>query len=113
MFDPRTLPNGDLTFNLACFFWYAAMLADVVVTRIGIWGHGQVESNRLMAWFTDKAHPFRTFLDAGVLRPALVLPFLTFASWSGYVDKSHSYLPFGLAAATVTLPIRNWLKLKK
>lgn len=113
MFDPRTLPNGDFTFNLACFFWYSAMVADVAVTRLAIWNHGAVESNGLLRWFTDKAHPFRTFLDGGVLRPAIVLAFLIACSEGGFVDKAHAYLPFCLAAATAILPIRNLLKLKK
>lgn len=113
MFDPRTLPNGDMTFNLAALLWYAAMLTDVLVTRWGIWYHGFQEGNNLMKWFTDKNHAFRTFLDGGVLRPAIVLAFLAASGWAGCVDKAHSWLPFSLAAATFVWPIKNYLKIRK
>jgi hypothetical protein len=111
MFDPRTLPNGDFTFNFAAVLWYVAMLLDVYVTRWGIWYYGQTEGNKLMAWFTKNA--FRTFLDGGILRPAIVLAFLAASGYAGAVDKAHSYLPFGLAAATMIWPIKNYLKIRK
>jgi hypothetical protein len=112
MFDPRTLPNGDFTFNFAAFLWYAAMLTDVLVTRWGIWYYGFSEGNKLMAWFTDKNHTIRTFLDAGVIRPALVLAFLSASAWAGCVDKAHSWLPFSLAAATFVWPVKNYLAIR-
>jgi hypothetical protein len=113
MFDPRTLPNGDFTYNFAAVLWYVAMLTDVFVTRWGIWYYGQTEGNKLMKWFTEKAHPFRTFLDAGVLRPAIVLAFLAASGYAGVVDAAHSWLPFACAAGTMTFPVRNYLKIRK
>src|SRR5256885_1096066 len=112
MFDPRTLPNGDPTFNLATLLWYVAMLADVLVTRWGIWYYGFQEGNKLMRWFTGKTHTFRTFLDGGILRPAVVLAFLAASGWAGVVDKAHSWLPFGLAVATAIWPVKNYLKIR-
>jgi hypothetical protein len=111
MFDPRTLPNGNLTFNLATVLWYVAMLTDVFVTRWGIWYYGQAEGNRLVRWMTKNA--FGTFVDAGLFRPAIIAAFLAASGWAGCVDKAHSYLPFGLAAATMIWPIKNYLKIRK
>src|SRR5260370_18084293 len=109
MFDPRTLPNGNVPFNLAACLWYVAMLTDVLVTRWGIWYYGESEGNRVMRWFTKNA--FRTFLDGGVLRPAIVLAFLAASGWAGCVDTAHSWLPFSLAAGTLVWPIKNYLKI--
>ncbi len=113
MFDPRTLPGGDFYFNLACMLWYAAMAIDCVITRWALWYYGGQERNKIMRWFTDKNHIFRTFLDGAVLRPAIMFSFLSICQWGGFVDKAHSYLPFVLAAATSYFPIKNYLAIRK
>ncbi len=110
MFDPRTLPNGDFAYNFATVLWYAVMLADVFVTRWGIWYYGFVEANKLMKWLT--ANTFRTFLDAGILRPAAVLAFLAVSGWAGVVDRAHSWVPFGLVGITAIWPVKNYLKIR-
>jgi hypothetical protein len=112
MFDPRTLPDGDLTYNLAVFLWYGMMLADCLVTRMGIWWYGLAEGNAIMKWFTDKNHTIRTFLDAGIIRPVLAMAFLSASSAAGIVDKAHSWLPFGLVALTAVQVVLNLLKIR-
>ncbi len=112
-FDPRTLPGKDFTFSLACMLWYGALLADCLTTRWGIWYSGFSEGNKIMKWFTDKNHVFRTFIDGGLLRPGIVFAFLQACQWGGFMDKAHAYLPIVLAVATAVLPIRNYLKIRK
>lgn len=99
-------------FDLAAFIWYVVMLADVFVTRWGIWYSGLQEGNKLMRWFTDKNHVFRTFLDGGILRPAVILAFLAASRWAGAEDNAHSWLPFELAGATAIWPVKNYLKIR-
>jgi hypothetical protein len=112
-FDPRTLPGKDFTFSLACMLWYGALLADCLTTRWGVWYSGLSEGNKIMKWFTDKNHVFRTFLDGAVIRPAVVFSFLSVCQWGGFVDKAHSYLPFGLAAATFYFAVKNFMAIRK
>jgi hypothetical protein len=98
---------------------WCAGIGDDLVTRIGIWYHGETEGNRLYRklmplslykWWFDGAAG--AFADAAVRFVLSIL--LVVASKSiGYADNAHSYLPFGLAGGIGALVIRNWLKIRK
>lgn len=112
-FDPRTLPNGDFWPSFGLFMFYAAMLADCIVTRYGIWVKGYKEANKLMAWFTDRAHVWRTFVDGAVLRPAVTFGVGSLFSWGGIFDNAHAWATLLFSAPVAVLVVRNLLKLRK
>jgi hypothetical protein len=98
---------------------WCASVADVLVTRAGIWYHGETEANGLfrkilpLPWFKflfnggDGA-----FVDCAV-RFVLCILLLVSSQSIGCADNAHSYLPFGIAAGITGLVVRNWLLIRK
>jgi len=113
MFDPRTLPNGDLYPNLGLLFVYAGLLADCITTRYGIWVKGLAEGNRLMSWLTDKSHVFRTWLDGGIIRPALTFLLYGILAKGGVFDNAHAWLVFLFGVPGWLMTILNLIKIRK
>lgn len=111
MFDPRTLPGGDFWPNAGLMFLYASLLADCAVTRYGIWVRGFKEANPLMRWFTKGA--LQTFVDGGLVRPAITIVAEEVLSHLGVFDNAHAWIPFVLSLPVLLVVGRNLLKLKK
>ncbi len=115
MFDTG---NDSVWFAVAIMALWVASIADVLVTRLGIWYHGMTEGNPLfrkllpLSWFKFLFNGGAgAFTDAAV-RFLLCCLFLGVTQSIGYADNAHSYLPFGMAAGIAGLVLRNWLSIR-
>lgn len=101
---------GDFWISVAFVLLYAAALADIFVTRWGVWYKGLKEANPLAKWFTRNA--YTTFLD-GVLKLVLLCVLAKSLEHLGYARDKYFWMPLGLAAVPLFNAFRNFLLLRK
>jgi hypothetical protein len=111
MFDPRTLPDPGFWTDLSWVGLWVALLADMLITRWGVWNYGFVEKNPLIRnkyWDLTK-NAGLSFLD-GCLRLGLVCGLLAASDHFG-VDRW--YLPVLCSAGSLFGVVHNLILIRR
>lgn len=110
MFDPRTLPNGDLGPALGLFVSFGGWLADTFISLIGIWYHGFTEKNRFMVRWLKK--PWLVWVHcAGLV--VLLYGLYSLLVWGGLYNDSHAWVAFTFGAPSWYYFVKNYLFIRK
>jgi|SRR5277367_6231102 len=108
MFDPRTLPNGDFWPNLGLFVAYAGLLLDTVVAYIG-----SAKGKATKTVWIGPVSPFGAFLNAGIIRTALIFAAAAVLGKLGVMNNAHAYVEWLLAVPGFASAVHNFIILQK
>lgn len=115
MFDPRTLPGGNVLFNLGAVALFVSMLADTLTTAYGIWDYSLTEGNPLVAWFVNREVKGSTYpvIVSAFVALAVVFLLVGVADKTGFDSTVGAIVPWGLTAFDAYFPIHNLLLIRK
>ena len=108
IFDPRTLPNGDFWPNLGLFVTYAGLILDTVVAYIG-----SVNGKATKTVWVGPVSSFGAFLNAGIIRTALVCAAAVVLGKVGLLNNAHAYVEWLLAIPGFANMVHNLIIIHK
>lgn len=106
--------GNDFYWGIAVMFLYVSLLADLFVTRWGVWNYGLVEKNPLIRnrfWDLTKSAGL-SFVD-GAIRTGLIGAYATASDYLGLSDDSLWYVPLIFAAPSLVWVVKNLVLIRR
>lgn len=111
MFDPRTLPNGDLWPNLGLFVAYAGMALDTAAAYYGASQFNPPKATKTL-WFGPVSTTW-AFINGGLIRGAAICALAALLPHVVSFDNAHAYVEWLLAIPGFASLVHNLIIIKK